>query len=271
MTRVLAILALLLALPAGLLGIAPQSIPFPGPGMPAATPLPTLSRVFNGSSDSLTHASASAFSFTNAQAFTISVWAYITISPDGNDHALVSKLDSNSPYSGYELLIQQGGADWTLGIYLVNTFGSNAIAVRTDETAGGTISINAWHNLVMTYDGSDSAAGVKFYIDGALETKATPGQDTLSATIANSIQLSLGARNNAAAWITGRLARAEIWNIALSGTDVTAEQSCGAVQTGNLKGKWLLSGDSPEPDTSGQGNDVTVHGTTTTASRPTGC
>jgi len=42
-----------------------------------------------------------------------------------------------------------------------------------------------WHNIVVTYDGSENAAGVKFYIDGTEDTNTQTLQDTFSGTLPN--------------------------------------------------------------------------------------
>ena len=59
--------------------------------------------------------------------------------------------------------------DGKVVVHLVHRWPDNAIKVA----AGKAITLNAWHHVVVTCDGSRRAAGVKVYVDGKPEPLVT--------------------------------------------------------------------------------------------------
>ena len=89
------------------------------------------------------------------------------------------------------------------------------------NTATGLIAINNWYYIVVTYNGSSSATGVSFYINGAKTTGDITVRNGLTATILNSQNVQLGARTAAdAVYYTGRIASASIYNKVLTADEV---------------------------------------------------
>jgi len=88
-------------------------------------------------------------------------------------------------------MIDSGGR---IRFYLVNTYPTpeNYIFVQT----GYTYNDGNWHHLVVTYDGSSSASGVKMYVDGS-QVSLTILKDTLSETIQVDIDLLIGGWGSA--------------------------------------------------------------------------
>jgi hypothetical protein len=78
-------------------------------------------------------------------------------------------------YKGYELWLNSTGH---LQVRIISVISTNYIGV-----IGSTVLTNgAWHFVAATYDGSSTAAGVKLYVDGVLETP-TIEANTLTTTI----------------------------------------------------------------------------------------
>ena len=105
--------------------------------------------------------------------FTLSVWINPGSSPQG---CVASKQDSDADGRGFEVLWYKSQPR----INLAHRYGSDGIEiVARDKFSGG-----QWRHLVVTYDGSSKAAGLKVYIDGK------PGEtdvrrDTLTGSIAS--------------------------------------------------------------------------------------
>lgn len=101
--------------------------------------------------------------FDGDQPFSISVWIYPT---SDQAMAILSRMDESAAYRGYDLLLVNGKIE----SHLVHQWPGNAIKVVTQKT----VSNNAWHHVVFTYDGSKRGAGIKLYIDGQLSPLDIP-------------------------------------------------------------------------------------------------
>lgn len=121
---------------------------------------------------------------------------------------IISKLDSSSPNSGYELAVR-GDDSGKVQLLLINNGASNALVMKTLTS---NLDDDAWHHIVATYAGTSTPAGVKFYLDGVDDTDPTAGSNTLSASILNNISLRIGSRNAASGYFDGSLCDALIFD-----------------------------------------------------------
>ena len=94
-------------------------------------------------------------------------------------------MDDLAAYRGFDVLLEEG----KVAVHLVHHWPDNAIKVVT-KTA---VSLNAWHQVTVAYDGSGKAAGVKVFVDGKPEPLTTMN-DTLKGTIRTEKALHLGKR-----------------------------------------------------------------------------
>ena len=78
---------------------------------------------------------------------------------------------------------------------------------------------NVYHHYVWTYDGSKTAAGVKLYLDGDLQTLTT-STDNLVNTILNNEPVVIGATNDGKNHLNGELDDIRIFNSELSASQV---------------------------------------------------
>ena len=123
--------------------------------------------------------------FESDTPFSIALWSY----PTSNAAvALVSKMDDLAAHRGYDVLLEGG----KVAVHLVHRWPGDAIKVVT-KTA---VSPLAWHHVVVTYDGSRKAAGVKVHVDGKPAALAVMS-DTLKGTIQTARALHLGKRQTA--------------------------------------------------------------------------
>jgi hypothetical protein len=122
-----------------------------------------------------------AVAFDRTNAFSYGAW----IKLHGPLGAVLSRMEEGPGYRGFDLLI----ADRKAEVHLIHKFPDDAIKVVTKEP----LTTNVWTHLFVTYDGSNKAAGVKVFVDGAPRALDMPN-DTLSATMATDAPLLIGTR-----------------------------------------------------------------------------
>lgn len=112
--------------------------------------------------------------FNRAQPFSIALWVN---SPTAFERAVIlrrSKAWTDAASRGYELLVEDG----CLSAALVHFDPGNSIRVRSREA----LAVDGWHHVVMSYDGSSSAGGLRLFVDGKpVDTEVV--RDDLSRTI----------------------------------------------------------------------------------------
>ncbi|MBK7998760.1 MAG: DUF1553 domain-containing protein [Verrucomicrobia bacterium] len=122
-----------------------------------------------------------AVSFDNTNAFSYGAWVKL----HGKTGAVLSKMEEGPGYRGFDLLLNDAKAE----VHLVNKFPDNAIKVVTKDA----LPTNAWLHLMVTYDGSNKAGGLRIFVDGKSRPLDTP-TDKLSASIHTDAPLLIGAR-----------------------------------------------------------------------------
>ncbi|MCP4940815.1 MAG: DUF1553 domain-containing protein [Planctomycetaceae bacterium] len=147
------------------------------------------------------------FNVEHDQAFSMSAWIYPT---SKNPITVLSKMDDSAAYRGFDLIIEQGRP----AVHLVHHFPDNFIKTITKTP----VTLNAWHHVVATYDGSSRAAGVKIYVDGKLAPLDTIS-DTLSGTIATEQSFHIG-RRSASVPFQGKIDEVRIYANRLEDKDV---------------------------------------------------
>lgn len=118
--------------------------------------------------------------------FTIAAW----IKPaSGGPACLLSKNDDRSQLRGFDIMLRKG----KLAVHLIHKWNSNAIQVVTDDK----IKTGRWQHLLVTYDGSSSAAGVQIYLNGAPQATSAP-YDSLTDSITTTEPFRIGRRSTSA-------------------------------------------------------------------------
>ncbi|HEU0039713.1 MAG TPA: DUF1553 domain-containing protein, partial [Verrucomicrobiae bacterium] len=123
-------------------------------------------------------------SFERTNAF--SYGARVKLDGDG---AVLSKMEKSPGYRGFDLYY----VEEKLQVHLASTWPDNALKVRTKDK----FPRNQWLHVLVTYDGSAKAAGLKVYVNGRSRDVETE-KDKLTDTIANNEPLRIGARNGEA-------------------------------------------------------------------------
>ncbi len=100
--------------------------------------------------------------------------------------ALLARMDDGNAFRGYDMLLGDG----KISVHLINTWPSNAIKVNTKKS----LKPNQWQHVLMTYDGSSKASGIKIYVDGE-QWEWDIEQEGLTETIKTDKTLLIGSRH----------------------------------------------------------------------------
>ncbi|MFX1324246.1 MAG: LamG domain-containing protein [Promethearchaeota archaeon] len=146
--------------------------------------------------------------FERNNTFTLSAW----IKTASVDCSIISKMNVSDNYRGYDLYCNENGK---IRAHLISTINSNELIVYGSTT----INDNQWHFIVMTYDSSSNATGVKLYIDGALDNLTTIA-NTLNQTIHTNTNFLIGARTDDD-YFTGLIDDIRVYSYDLSQDNVT--------------------------------------------------
>lgn len=129
----------------------------------------------------------------------------------------------------FQYIIGNEKDDATLkGWSAVITNNKMRLILRNDLTAGNDaiivdanlpIVVNDWQHWVITYDGSDTVAGIKFYRNGALNVAPVTITDNLTGSIVSDERLYIGRRPQASSPFKGNIDEPTVWSKELSGAE----------------------------------------------------
>jgi len=145
-------------------------------------------------------------------AFSVSAWVkFDTIS---FNMALISKF--NPTPKGWQLRVNNS----KIGLFL-----KHATSAPNQILSNGTTIINPgqWYHLAATYDGSNTLAGIKLYVNGTSEV-VTGVPNSVTGTFQNTEPLLLGQITN------GNLASARMWKTELSAAEILEEYNSGEIK-----------------------------------------
>jgi hypothetical protein len=221
----------------------------------------TYSLSLDGTNDYVEVADSDDFSFGNGStnsAFSYSFWVRVDRSSSNVFQHLISKGSSNNseyliqhmPPNSYGLNVNS--------IYFALYPGSTSGTVV--ESPASSITLNTWHHIVCTVDGTGNRSGMKIYIDGSPQTLRTSGQSSL--TMINSTDpLRFGARSNNTtpnSYLQGKMDEIALFNSELSSSNVTSIYNSGAPDDLSSLSPvgWWRTGDND----SGTGTTITDQG-----------
>lgn len=168
---------------------------------------------FNGSTQYVDLGQRTELQFTNTQAFTISSWVYWTSS--SSQKALFSYALSGG--RGYYSFVDDTGTVNTNGVFFDYYDGT---AFRGVQTASNAITKNTWTNITCTSSTSNSAAGMKIYINGALSTTSNrTGTGTPSSINYSTLSAQVAARGGGSNF-GGSISQVSVYNRELTAAEV---------------------------------------------------
>jgi hypothetical protein len=121
-------------------------------------------------------------------------------------------------FAGYEIANSGGN----IRLYMASGSGT------LDVTCGCGVTSGNWFHIVLTYDGSKTASGVKFYSNGVLKTNDAPASNNLTGSIATTGNLSIGCRTGGSSFVNGVMDEIAVWSKVLSSTEVTELYNSGS-------------------------------------------
>jgi hypothetical protein len=128
---------------------------------------------------------ADAGEFDKGQPFSVALW--IKNSRRNGAGALIARMDSPAnKYRGWDVWLQQE----KIGTHIVSTWPENALKV----VARTALPFNKWAHVVMSYDGSGKASGVRIYYDGVLQPLDVES-DKLTGPTKSKVPLKIGQRS----------------------------------------------------------------------------
>ena len=95
-------------------------------------------------------------------------------------------MNEDKNYRGYDFWLQNR----SFGTHIVSEWPNNALKVVSDKQ----LEVNKWQHVVITYDGSSKASGIKLYIDGNLVGNKVE-QDSLNDSILTEAPFKIGSRS----------------------------------------------------------------------------
>ena len=105
-----------------------------------------------------------------------------------------------------------------------------------------TLSVDTWHHIVATYDGSNATSGMNIYVNGNLDNDSTDAAGTIS-DMTSTDSLKIG-KNTGGQFYTGDIDEVAIFDSELSASDVTSIYNGGTpanlASQSNLKGWWRM-------------------------------
>lgn len=125
-------------------------------------------------------------------------------------------------FQGWELSWKVTAPGQVMDFFLINNYPSNAI----DVTAPSGLANLAYGYFVVTYDGSQTAAGVKIYANASLLTN-TVNVNSLSLTAANGLPVKFNVRNDNSQPYGRAMAFAEVYNCVLTPTQISTYNAAG--------------------------------------------
>ncbi|MCK5641069.1 MAG: LamG domain-containing protein [Gammaproteobacteria bacterium] len=193
---------------------------------PAITNTYALS--FNGATQ-ITKTPNTEFNPDTDDAFSISTW--IKRLTAGTSDTVVTSLDTNNNNQGW-IVYFDGNANNRLSVNL-NFNASNQI--RTRFTLGAS-TINSWHHLVVTYDGSGNANGINVYLDGVPALRVVQENGLGSNSIRNDDSFFyIGGRGNNSQNADMYIDQTAFFNKELSLSEVGTMYNGGVVEDIRLK------------------------------------
>jgi|GEM_PF-6825592 len=195
--------------------------------------------------------------FERTDPFSIEMWVCAT--GDKTNATLISHITALRGWTIFSHGSRGKLQQIDFGLYHI--LSENRLVVT--NTTGLAIVNNTFFHLVITYDGSSLASGIKYYVNGSIKSLTTAASN-LTGTIKNSAKLLIGS--GPYPYFLGKLDECVVYNRVLSQAEVTQRYNSG-VGTETLFGDAYLhchmnelSGDDVL-DSSGNNRNLKTYGT----------
>jgi hypothetical protein len=162
-------------------------------------------------------------------AVTVSAWIYPRSAGEAGKARIVDKANSTTPTNGWILYLTGDGRQ----LQFVADYTTTNL---TRVSAAGVLAFNTWQHVAVTWDGSPSASGVRLYLNG-VEVAYSASTSAAGTRVDDALEdLKIGNDKSRARTFNGRIDEVQVWNRALSASEVAA-----LVQpASDLIGDWKL-------------------------------
>jgi hypothetical protein len=152
----------------------------------------------------------SAGDFERDQPFSFGAWLYL---PDNKaTGSVLARMGDSPEHRGWDLWIENG----RVGAHLVHRWPDDGLKVL----AGDPLAANRWTHVLVTYDGSGKAAGVRIFIDGTPQEKRNVLADKLAHSIRTTVPLKFAQRETQARIDGLRLQDVRLYSRSLAADEV---------------------------------------------------
>ncbi|PQO25733.1 hypothetical protein C5Y96_23260 [Blastopirellula marina] len=169
--------------------------------------------------------------FQRHQSFSVSLWMN---TPDVKERAVIfhrSRAWTDAASRGYELLLEDGKLKWSL----IHFWPGNAISIKAKET----LPVGEWKQVVVTYDGSSRANGLKIYVDGKpIETEVIRDKLTKQITGGGNDHITIGERFRDRGFTDGLVDQFAVYDYPLTPAEVAVQS--GVIPTPEQVAKYQL-------------------------------
>ncbi len=156
-----------------------------------------------------------AVDFNSESSFSVGAW--FRTPSDTAVGSLISKMHTKEGNRGFDISTDSG----KVTVQLVHSGSANALKV----TSVSALAANTWNHVMLTYDGSSKARGLKLYFNGKQEDYSVM-QDSLDGSIETSAPLLLGSRYQGGHFKDGKLQNFKVYDrVLLDGEVVTAAEA----------------------------------------------
>ncbi|MBI4146721.1 right-handed parallel beta-helix repeat-containing protein [Candidatus Woesearchaeota archaeon] len=150
--------------------------------------------------------------------FSIHSW-FKTTAGGAAVYTIASKELFSGSFAGYQVgmnVVTAGAGDaGKVGFVLVD--GSTTV-MRRQTTA--TFNDGAWHQVVVTYDGSKTRSGMSVYVDGALQAVTDHDSSSFAGSLSNAANFEMGARDGTNQPWSGSIDEVLMFNRTLSAQEI---------------------------------------------------
>ena len=200
--------------------------PAVGNGLISLLPIPTpvASLNFDGTND---YVEANNQFVVGTSDFTLEAWVYPT-STSGSQMIIAQDV-SGDGFNQFRLLLNSGGNS------ALSFFFGNASATGVGFSSASNVPVNTWTHVAVVRSGVNHY----MYLNGVLTNSVTFTSviNNLSGTTTNK-PLRIGARGNSSGptdLFKGAIDEVRIWNVARTGSQISASMNCDVAQNANLQ------------------------------------
>lgn len=172
--------------------------------------------VFNGVDTYVNYGTTADVQFDTADTFSISCWVR-RITTTGTDIIFGNNGSGTNLNNQGVVLHFDTNANNRFLVHLNNS-GANQIRIRSEFGSG---TVDNYIHVVMTYDGSGTAAGTKIYLNGAVTTPTVLEDGLAGQSIQSANNWTSGAKDGGALPFLGFIDEPTFWNKELSAAEVT--------------------------------------------------